>query len=57
MPYNSDPYKCRDAKIKSIYYKSFFFICQVDSKDGEEGVLPQRKIGQAGALELDILPS
>ena len=21
MPYNSDPYKCRDAKTKSIYYR------------------------------------
>ena len=34
-----------------FYLLIFFFICQVDSKDGEEGVLPQRKTGQAGAFQ------
>ena len=39
-------------QVDNIFFIcSFSFFCQVDSKDGEEGVLPQRKTGQAGAFQ------
>ena len=39
-------------QVDNIFFIcSFSFFCQVDSKDGEEGVLPKRKTGQAGAFQ------